>query len=159
MGAVLDPPRVKIHRSNKRYMPGKRITPRQQQFADLLASGLSLTEASKQSGYKSKTSAWEASKNPHVQQYLATVQSQIRATIGHTVQMAMQEAAEVIAFAKEHDNPMAFCKAVELRAKLSGLLIDRVEVFSMDLKGALDQAKQRVVNITPVLPQVTQATE
>ena len=33
---------------------------------------------------------------------------------------AMQEADDVIAFAKANGNAMAYCKEVELRAKLSG---------------------------------------
>ena len=39
-----------------------------------------------------------------------------------------------------------------MRAKLSGLLIDRVEVATVDLKGSLEQARTRVIaalNITP----------
>jgi hypothetical protein len=51
---------------------------------------------------------------------------------------AMQEADDVIAFAKAKGNAMAYCKEVELRAKLSGFLIDRVEIATVDLAGALE---------------------
>ena len=40
---------------------------------------------------------------------------------------AAMQAQEVIDFAKKHKNSMAYFKAVQHRADLSGLLIDRVE--------------------------------
>lgn len=61
---------------------------------------------------------------------------------------AMREAEAVCAFAKLHKNAMAYCKGTELRAKLSGLLIDRIEVVPVDLRGALDRAEARVLNVT-----------
>jgi hypothetical protein len=59
---------------------------------------------------------------------------------------AMREAQAVCAFAKKHRNAMAYCKGTELRARLSGLLIDRVEVVTVDLKGALLAAERRVLS-------------
>ena len=59
----------------------------------------------------------------------------------------MKEAESAAAFAREHKNPMALVKATELRAKLSGLLIDRLEVVPPDdLKAALLEARTRVIN-------------
>ena len=60
----------------------------------------------------------------------------------------MKEADNAAEFARKHKNPMANVKAAELRAKLSGLLIERVEVFSADLKGAIEKAEARVINVT-----------
>ena len=54
----------------------------------------------------------------------------------------------------EHKNPMALVKATELRARLSGLLIDRLEVIEVDLRASLAAAEQRVlsaINLTPAL--------
>ena len=45
---------------------------------------------------------------------------------------------------------MAYCKGTELRAKLSGLLIDRVEVIPVDLVGALQRAEGRGINVSPL---------
>ena len=59
---------------------------------------------------------------------------------------AMKECEDVIAFARQHKNSMAYCKAVELRAKLSGLLIEKVEVVSVDLTDALARAEARLLN-------------
>jgi hypothetical protein len=65
---------------------------------------------------------------------------------------AMKEAEAVCDFAIKHKNAMAYCKATELRAKLSGLLIDRIEVVPVDLKGALEQARHRVVMVNAPPP-------
>lgn len=61
---------------------------------------------------------------------------------------AMKEADDVIAFTKMKGNAMAYCKAVELRAKLSGLLVERVEIATVDLTGALAAAERRVIDVT-----------
>ena len=63
---------------------------------------------------------------------------------------AMKEADDAAKFSKLHKNPMANVKACELRAKLSGLLIDRIEVVPVDLRGALEAAESRVINVTPL---------
>ena len=63
---------------------------------------------------------------------------------------AMKEAEDAAAFARENKNSMALVKACELRAKLSGLLIDRVELVKVDLTGALARAEARVLSVTPL---------
>ena len=63
--------------------------------------------------------------------------------------VAMKEAEEVIAFAKQHKHPTAYFFAVRHRAHLSGLLVDRIEVATVDLTGALARAEQRVLDVTP----------
>lgn len=65
---------------------------------------------------------------------------------------AMAEAEAVCTFAKKHKNAMAYCKGTELRAKLSGLLIDRVEVVNVDLRGSIARAEARIINATNVTP-------
>ena len=121
----------------------KRFTPKLQAYADGLASGLSQHEAAVRAGYKSRSSATLAFRHPAVQRYLQSVRNRVCAKIAHTVIEAMQEAADTMQFAKEKGNPMAYCKAVELRAKLSGLLIEKHEVVSVSLTEALALAKQR----------------
>lgn len=46
-------------------------------------------------------------------------------TVKLTVEKALDEAQEAIEFAKKTDNANAYVKAVELRAKISGLLEDK----------------------------------
>ena len=67
---------------------------------------------------------------------------------------AMEESAEVIAFAKQHKHPTAFFFAVRHRAHLSGLLVDRIELTSVDLAGALAKAEKRVIDVTPASPPI-----
>ena len=63
---------------------------------------------------------------------------------------AMKEAGDAAIFARKNGNSMANVKAAELRAKLSGLLIDRVLEVSVDLTGAIARAEQRVQSgVTP----------
>lgn len=64
----------------------------------------------------------------------------------YDLETAMAEANAVCDFAILHKSPMAYCKGTELRAKLSGLLIDRVEIATVDLTGALARAEARVLN-------------
>ena len=154
MDAVVDKPPKR-----KRYLSQEnRITPKMMKYAELLATGMPQGQAAREAGYKSKCSSTDLAKNPAVQRYLSALQNRVCAIVAYKVADAMQEAADTMQFAKEKGNPMAYCKAVELRAKLSGLLIDRVEVFSADLKGALAQAETRVINVSASI-QSAQADE
>jgi hypothetical protein len=65
---------------------------------------------------------------------------------------AMREADDAATFAREKGNSMALVKAVELRSKLSGLLIDRVELVPVDLVAALERAERRVSNPIDITP-------
>jgi hypothetical protein len=53
------------------------------------------------------------------------------------------EVQAVIDFTMKQKNSMAYYKAVELRTRLSGLLIERVETVNVDVTGALKAAKAR----------------
>lgn len=91
-------------------------------------------------------------KNPEATKFLESIRSDARREAVYGVVEAMAQAQKGIDLAERHKNPMAFIKGCELRAKLSGLLIDRVEVATVDLKGSLEQARTRVIdalNITP----------
>lgn len=60
----------------------------------------------------------------------------------HNLEKAMAEAEEAMRFAKETENANAYVKAVEHRAKLNGLLVDRQEVkqvgFTIQIAGIYD---------------------
>jgi hypothetical protein len=88
-------------------------------------------------------------KNPAAVKYLEEIQAQGRTIAAYDVAAAMAQAQRGIDLAERHKNPMAFIKGCELRAKLSGLLVDRVEISTMDLVGSIEQARHRVLNITP----------
>ena len=135
-----------------------RLTPQQVRFVECYAKTGDKKNSAITAGYspiRASERAAECLKNPTVQQYLQSLRSESRAIAAYDVAVAMQEALDVIAFAKLKGNAMAYCKAVELRAKLSGLLVDRVEVISVDLTGALQAARLRV--FPPASIQLTQA--
>ena len=134
----------------------ERLTKKQQQYVQLLASGMESRAAARSAGYSesfSRVAAHRLGKKPAVARYLASIQAEARSVAVYGVVEAMAQAQKGIDLAERHKNPMAFIKGCELRAKLSGLLIDRTEVVVVDLKGSLEQAKLRVINInSPALP-------
>ena len=81
------------------------------------------------------------------QEYLGKIQQQSRAMMAYDLSLAMAESLEVIAFAKLKGNAMAYFKAVEHRAKLSGLLIDRIQVEKVDIRSAIIEAEARLVEL------------
>ena len=144
--------------TDKLLIQPKRITSKQIKFLELVATGLEHHEAGKQAGINSSTSRYRCLTNPIAIAYLSTLRSESRAIAAYDIASAMNEAKEARDFAIEHENPMAVVKATELRAKLSGLLIDRVEIATVDLTGALAKAQARVSSmIAPI--QLAQAAE
>jgi hypothetical protein len=89
-------------------------------------------------------------KNPAVAKALEAIRTEGMKIAVYDLATAMGEAEAVCAFAKKHKNAMAYCKGTELRAKLSGLLIDRVEIVPVNLIAALEAAERRVINVTPL---------
>jgi hypothetical protein len=87
-------------------------------------------------------------KNPAVVRELEAIRRDARRGAVYGVVEAMAQAQKGIDLAERHKNPTAFIKGCELRAKLSGLLIDRVEVVTVDLKGTLEAARHQVFDIT-----------
>ena len=130
----------------------KRITEKRQRYLELLAAGKDSRAAAREVGFSrsySEVLATRCRKNPDIAAALEAIREKGRTLAGYDLAAAMKEAVDVIDFAKKNHNSMAYCKAVELRAKLSGLLIDRVEVFTADLRGAIEKAQARVVNPVP----------
>jgi hypothetical protein len=130
---------------------GDHLTDRQREYAQHLARGLDSRAAARAAGYSesfSKVAAHRLGKNPAVAQAIATIRKEGMQAAVYDLATAMREAEAVCAFAKLHKNAMAYCKGTELRAKLSGLLIDRIEVVPIDLRASLERAEARVVNAT-----------
>ena len=132
----------------KRRAQRKQISPQQMRYAEYRGQGLTQGEAALKAGYKSKAGSYKADRNPQVIKYLSEIQRNAAVRTGYVVASAMDEAKDAMTFAYKTENASAYVKAVELRAKLSGLLIERVEVFTADLKGALAQAQSRIINVT-----------
>jgi hypothetical protein len=134
------------------------LTERQRRYVENIARGLDSRAAARLAGFSesfSRVAAYRVGKKHEVAQAIESIRAEGRTMAVYDLATAMQEAEAVCAFAKKHRNAMAYCKGTELRAKLSGLLIDRVEIATVDLTGALERAEARflrAINITPSPP-------
>jgi hypothetical protein len=127
----------------------RRLSARQAKFAAAFASGIPASTAAKQAGYSPSKAhrGAELLRVPAVAAFIATAQEEARAKAVYDLTKAMQESLDVIDFAKQNKNAMAYFKAVEHRAKLSGLLVERVDVRAVvDVRAALEDARSRVQN-------------
>jgi hypothetical protein len=131
-----------------------RLTQQQIRFLDAYAQCHDGKKAAMSVGYTDSSAPQMAKRtlaNPKAIEYLSTLQAESRAIVAYDLALAMKESLEVIQYAKQQGNAMAYFKAVEHRAKLSGLLIDRVQVATVDIKSALEEARQRIVEVLPPL--------
>ena len=125
------------------------LTAKQAAYVANLSRGMDSRAAAKAAGFSlsySAVAAYRLKTKPAVAEALAAVRQEGMLLAAYGVKEAMAEANSAAEFARKTRNAMAVVKSAELRAKLSGLLIERVEVFAADLRGALDDAKLRVVN-------------
>jgi hypothetical protein len=88
---------------------------------------------------------------PAVAAVIESIRAAGRAAAAYALVVATRETQDVINFAKLNKNA-AYFKVVEHCAKLSGLLIDKIEVVTVDLKGALEEARSRVVDVRTITP-------
>jgi hypothetical protein len=77
---------------------------------------------------------------PEIRAALEEGWAKIREKSMYTVETAMAEAADVIELAKKTNNAQAYCKAVELRARLSGHLDLTLRIEHVDIRTALSEA-------------------
>lgn len=142
---------------------GKLLTPRQERYVSFVLSGLSATEAARRAGYGEAYSQVAGSRigsilavNKAIQQGQAHLREQSQ----YDVEQAVAEINKAIAFGYERTNPMSVAKLLELKCKLHGLLVERIDLkaSTVDLKGALEEARLRVIN-APALPHLVTPPE
>lgn len=136
---------VTAPRQRKPRGPSK-LKPRHYDYLRLRQAGKSQKEAIQLTGLPQKT-AYRAEQHPDGKKFLAEVAENARIAGQYGVKEAVQEVDKAIGFAYEQENPNAIAKLLEHKSKLYGLLIERMEVKAtyVDLKGALEQAKERVL--------------
>jgi phage terminase small subunit len=124
------------------------LNDRQRKFAEGVACGLTVQQAARQAGFSPSYSRKSSKllKHPGVSALVATIREQGRTLAAYDLAQAMAQAQKGIDLAEKHKNPMAFIKGCELRAKLSGLLIERTQEVPVDLRGALEEARLRIIN-------------
>ena len=133
---------------------------RQLLFTQAYLAGKSATEAARQAGYRESTAKKAATRLlvlPDIKAAIRESRIQIQDQTQFGVIEAMKEAQGAANFAIEHRNPMAYVKATELRARLSGLLVERHEILpSFDLAAIIAEARARVARVIdaplPALP-------
>jgi len=133
------------------------LSERRKRYAVLLAQGVKSSEAARRSGY-SPSYARKGHKLKHgetMQAAMEEAEKIVKEVAGYDVTMAFMEINSFIEFAKKHKNAMAYFKAVELKARLSGLLVEKKEVITVSLTRALEEADARIKDISPGNPRLS----
>ena len=94
---------------------------------------------------------------PQVQQAIQNIQVKAQSLASYGLYKALDDCDKAAEFAYEKGNSMAVVKAIELKSKLAGLLVEKHEIITVSLKDALDLAKSRALERTQ-LAQVESRT-
>ena len=106
----------------------KKLGPRHYLFIKEYLSGKNETTAAKLAGFSAKSKAGTyLLKHPLIIAELEKATTEIRELTKFGAQKAMVELNECIEFAESTHNATARVKAVELKMKLSGLLVERID--------------------------------
>ena len=117
----------------------KGLTPKQSAFVDYyLANGFNATQAAIKAGYSANTAEASASRllrNVNVQILVSKVKQEIKTRCGYTQDMLVKELEIAQEMAKGTENPSAYIKATEVKARLLGL--NEPEEKDLNIKGGL----------------------
>jgi hypothetical protein len=107
------------------------VTPQLEKFAQCLAAGMKKSDAYRAAhpGIKSSNktiheTACKLAKREDVQARVEELRAPVIAKVRYELEQAMAECDEAIRLAKETANPSAMVSAVQLKAKLNGLLVE-----------------------------------
>ena len=129
-------------------MKSRPLTHRRETYIRLRANGLPSREAALQAGFSksySKVAATRLGKLPAVKAAVDEVQMEGRKMASYDLATALTDCDRAAEFARKNKNSMALVKSNELKAKLAGLLIERVEQVTVSIKEALELAKERAL--------------
>lgn len=124
------------------------LTPRKEQFAlEYIRTGAAKASAIT-AGYSPNSATSAAGRllhDPHVKALIDAARERSTAVAQYTATTAMREIDDAIAFSKSSKNATAYVSALQLKAKLSGLLVDRADVrmlggFKIEIAGIDDPA-------------------
>jgi hypothetical protein len=129
------------------------LPPQQAAFVKEYVITGSKTEAVRRAGYKAAdpaNRAYKLSKIPKVAAAIEAGRRDIAKNARYDANAAMVELNSMIEQARSHNQMMPAAKIVELKMKLCGLLIDRLEISEKpDLRGALIEARRRSGRLLP----------
>ena len=120
------------------------VTPKQARFVDLYVTTGNASEAARQAGYsrhRSNSAAHRLLNLPHVKAAIAAIRAEIAERAAYTVEKCFTELGNAMEHARKTDNSSALVRAIELRGKLTGILVDRVDarvavgMFTINVEG------------------------
>lgn len=134
-----------------------KLTSRQARYVSFVVSGLSEADAARQAGYGrvySKGAASQISTRPAVKRAIQQEQANLRKKCLYEVEHAVEEIDRAIAFGYKRSNPMSIAKLLDLKCRIFGLLVEKIDLnaTTIDLKGALEAAKLRVITALHINP-------
>lgn len=138
------------------------LDPRDQLFVKEYLRTSNATAAAAAAGFTAKNQhslqvmASKVLNRPQVQAELKKIRNEVQAETKHGLVQAMKEAQDAMAYAKKTENANAYVKAVELRAKLNGLLTENINLrhagFSV-VVGGIDFDKRDGKTAPPEIEQ------
>ena len=133
----------------------KPLTSRQNLYVTNVLAGLSESQAARKAGY-GKAYSYKAAQTigniPAVKEAIEKGQANLRERAMYDQDEFIKELDKGLQFGYLRNNPMSIAKFLELKAKLYGLLIERVETVSIDITAALAEAKRRTAITATVEP-------
>lgn len=116
--------------------------------AEYVVNGGIGTAAAVAAGYapnSAKHTAYKLLRRPEIKAAVDEARQRIKDAGMYDVDRAMAELYEVIRFARETKNATAMARAVELRARIAGVLTDNINLrtTTVDISGALIEARKR----------------
>lgn len=121
-----------------------KLTPKQAAFCREYMVDCNGTQAAIRAGYSEHTANEQASQmlaKPHIENEVRRLQAEIAAASKVTVESLLIECEQARVLATLVKNPGAMVAAIQLKARLCGLLIDRVEDMVAREKLAADRAQ------------------
>jgi hypothetical protein len=109
-----------------------KLTPKQQKFIAAWQTGIDGTHAAIGAGYSRKSARYTAyhllNENAAVMAEVAKVRKQLAEDAKYNGEKCMAECDEGLAFAKATNNANALARLIELKAKLTGLLVQKIDL-------------------------------
>jgi len=113
------------------------LNPRQQAFVEAYAlpspingQAFNASEACRRAGYSPKradATAQRLLRTPKIKAAVELMRAEVAERASYTVERCMAELEKGMAFALTTENASAYVRAVELRGKLTGILVDRLD--------------------------------
>ncbi len=109
-----------------------KLTPKQQKFIAAWQTGIDGTHAAIGAGYSRKSARYTAyhllNENTAVMAEVAKVREQLAEDAKYNGEKCMAECDAGLAFAKATNNANALARLIELKAKLTGLLVQKIDL-------------------------------